>query len=479
MITVRVRGIYSTAISKILLDRGFKLVEASERIRERLNIDLDTSPCDVTVKETENPDEVLIIGSSREAMLVHDAILDELKYVFDWKSQFDLYAVYVGLIIDRLGETCIVDLGEARGSLHPCREELGTRVLVGIKKPPVKPGERLLLTKNFRLMGKFVALIHGEPIVSFSEHIYDPSLRAQLSSIAVSKLMGTGLGIHFRSSSKHASREAIVREIDILVAEYNKVLQALDKTDKPMKLREGQFIAVMGITSLAKRLLDEYRSRVAFTIHGHHSLKSMGYSDLVDFTEYVLTHAKPELCKPENTRFGVASFIIRDLLEKSKVELVHIKPTGDVLRLHPGRVINATVENDHIRILIEREIKSYGVYDGLEVEKKPGDIDYLLVDTAEPFVSHNYYRGRDWIGSYININTPPEISPGVIKYHDLLIDVVVYPHGNAKVVDDEELRKIHQLGIIPRVLYEYALDVVERVLRDPTNYVFNPAKGLK
>jgi len=67
MVNVRVRGIYSTAVSKLLLEEGFKLVEASDKIIERLNIPIDTSPCDATVKDTENPDEILVLGFPVEA----------------------------------------------------------------------------------------------------------------------------------------------------------------------------------------------------------------------------------------------------------------------------------------------------------------------------------------------------------------------------------------------------------------------------
>ncbi|MEM2412048.1 MAG: RNA-binding protein, partial [Desulfurococcaceae archaeon] len=75
MVSVRVRGIYATAISKILLESGFKLVEASEKVRERLGIDLDAAPCDVTVKDCENVDELLVVGFPGEAGLVYKVLL--------------------------------------------------------------------------------------------------------------------------------------------------------------------------------------------------------------------------------------------------------------------------------------------------------------------------------------------------------------------------------------------------------------------
>jgi len=167
MVNVRVRGIYATAISKILLDSGFKLVEASEKIRERLGLDLETAPCDVTVKDTENPDELLIVGFPKEARAVYSVLVETLKYVFTWASPIELHSVHVGLVVDKQGEYCIVDLGGVKGSLYPCKESPGSKVVVGVKKPPVKPSEGLYLTRNFRLVGKYVALVHGEPRITF------------------------------------------------------------------------------------------------------------------------------------------------------------------------------------------------------------------------------------------------------------------------------------------------------------------------
>ena len=49
-VRVRVRGITATAVSKLLLDKGFRIVQASRIIQERLGAEFDPSPADVTVK---------------------------------------------------------------------------------------------------------------------------------------------------------------------------------------------------------------------------------------------------------------------------------------------------------------------------------------------------------------------------------------------------------------------------------------------
>ncbi|MEM2024808.1 MAG: ribonuclease E/G [Desulfurococcaceae archaeon] len=253
MVSVGVRGMYATALSKLLVDTGFKLVEASEKIRERLGLEFEVHPCDVTVKDADSLDELLVVGFPHEAKSVYSTLLEKLAYVFNWSSQIELHAVYLGKVIDRKGCICAVDIGDAKGTLSPCKEGAGDVTIVGVKRPAVKPNETLYLTRNFRLVGRYVVLIHGDPKLTFSEHIVDHEVRARLSSAATSKLLGTGLGVHFRSSSKYATTEAIFSEIDRLLAEYSEIVSRINKAAAPMKLREGEFIGILGLNSLAKK----------------------------------------------------------------------------------------------------------------------------------------------------------------------------------------------------------------------------------
>lgn len=473
MVSVRIRGIYATALSKILLDAGLNLVEISEKIRNRLGVEQDTSPCDVTVKDTENPDEILVIGFPEQAKLVRDILLDELKYVFKWEAPVELHSIYVGKVISRREDQCIVDISEGlNGLLYPCREEVNSGIIVGVKKTPLKPDEKILLTRNFRLVGKYLALIHGDPKISFSEHILDRDIKARLTSIAVSRLIGTSLGIHFRSSSKHANEKSIIEELNSLLEEYRELLKNSNRIDIPVKVRSGEYLAILELTSLAKSILDETRRRVSYTIDRHHSLKSMDLSNLVDFAETVYSALTSS--KGEETKKGVLEYLARSMMEKEEVVFMHIKPTGEVVKLNPGIILNVEVSGDRVKLLVKRIIKSSGIYDGLGLEKKQGDIDYLIVDTSKPAISHNYYRGDSWLGTYININTYPELAPGIVKYHDLLVDVIIYPHGEAKIIDMEELEKLREQGIVTKPLYDYAQESVKQVLRDIKSYVFKP-----
>ncbi|RDZ89657.1 RNA-binding protein, partial [Haloferax sp. Atlit-6N] len=52
MANVRVRGIYTTAVTHLLLDAGHAVVQASEPIRERFDADFGDATHEVTVATT-------------------------------------------------------------------------------------------------------------------------------------------------------------------------------------------------------------------------------------------------------------------------------------------------------------------------------------------------------------------------------------------------------------------------------------------
>ncbi|ABN69734.1 protein of unknown function DUF402 [Staphylothermus marinus F1] len=470
---VRVRGITATAVSKILLDKGYRIVQASNIIRERFNLPLDTSPADVTVKDADK-DELLVLGFYGHADKVYNDLVDELEYSFKWVSPVGLHSIHLGLIRDRVGDKCIVEIGNnVKGVLPRCNMDIGKKVLVGVAKAPIKPGEEALLTRSIRVVGKYVSIIYGKPSLTISEHIRDHDKREYLLAIAMSKIMGSGLGVHLRSSSQYAGKDEIEREIDEL---KQKLRELLDKAkhieDAPTILYEGEFIGLIGLTSLAKEKLDSYRDKVVPTITRHHSLKSCDnvMSDIVDYSEILLRH-------------GISRKIIYDalsdyILEKNrslpKIRIIHIKPDGTTHTLSPGTIYEIVKSEKGVKIVLKRTLRNIGVYDGLGVEKKPGDIDYMVIEENSWIISHNYYRGNEWLGSYININTPPEILPGIIKYHDLLIDVIVKNTGEARIIDEEELKTYYEKEIIPEKLYEKALEVAKSILENHRLLIYRP-----
>lgn len=462
-VRVRVRGIAATALTKILMDTGYVIVQASKVIQERMGIPLNTSPADVTVKDAD-PDELLVIGFPDKARKVLDTLVDVLKGVFVWKPKLNLHSTVVAKVVKRENNRCILELPYGlKTVLDNCRFQEGSLETVSIVKAPVKPGEPLRVSTNIRVIGEYVALIYGSTRLTVSEHIRDESKRKELLAVATASVIGKGYGVHLRSSSAHASPHDITNEIRVLEDKLKKIINDAKQCSEPCVVYEGEFIALLGLTSVAKRILDEERNKVIPTVAGHHSYKTCSntLSDIVDYSELLLKNNVERRVVEECLR----EYIISKNTGLPRVSIIHVKPDGKVHELTPGKVEAISSIDGRVKIRLKRVFRSHGVYDGIGVEKKPGDYDEMVVEEGKWYIIHNYKRVDGTpVGVYVNINTPPEILPGQIKYHDLLVDVVAKHGDEPKVVDLEELEKYYEEGVIPNELFRKAKEVVNEVL---------------
>jgi len=123
---------------------------------------------------------------------------------------------------------------------------------------------------------------------------------------------------------------------------------------------------------------------------------------------------------------------VAEYLARGDVEILHVKPWGDVIAMR-GRALG--LKNGVL--VIRRELKPGGVLDGIGVKIERGFHALTCVAPGSTYVVHSYYdaSGRP-VGSYININSPAEIGRRII-YVDLLVDKAISAEGE-RVLDLEE-----------------------------------------
>ena len=171
LVTVRVRGIYATALSVLLHEKGFLLSDVTEIVRSRLGIPASTSPPNVTVKSLEeDPDRILVIGYPWEAGLeVLETLVDSLAFVSP-----RIGSLGVNTVVDaRSVGDCKLELpGGAVGELdsRECPEK-GSMVRATIVKESLEPQARPLLREGVRVVGDYTIVSHPGSGVSFSEHV--------------------------------------------------------------------------------------------------------------------------------------------------------------------------------------------------------------------------------------------------------------------------------------------------------------------
>ena len=461
IIKVRVRGIYATALTKILLDKGFIIVQASPIIRQRFNIPENNVAPDLTIKTTDDPHTLLVIGFPQQVDETLRILREELKYIVVWVSKLGLYSTVIGRVIDRRGDECIVKLPfNLTGILGNCNDKPGSIIPVAIAKTATKPKERIMLTRNIRVIGYYAALIKGSNRITISEHIRDPERKAELITLS-SNIVREGYGVHWRSSAGRAEIQVLLRELEELKKEINNIIEKASKASEGEIVYEGEKIALITITSPAKQVLDTIRSEVVATIPGHHSYKALGgeLSNIVDYAEKLVEN---EWITPEHAGKGVLYYIAEKLKNNKRIELIHVKPDGTAIRLTPGKPESVVVKNNHIIVELKRIIKTPGVYDGLKIEKEPGDYDIVRIDSSSWTIIHKYHdRYGNLKGEYININTPPEIGVDKIIYQDLALDIVKKPDGTIQLTDIEEYGKLVRDGIITKYIHEKVLEILE------------------
>ena len=467
VVRVRIRGIYATALTKLLLDNGFQVVQASNLIASRFGIPQVPAAADVTVKSIEDePSRLLVIGYPDAVDTVLKVLRASLPYSPVWCSPIGLYATVVARIAGARNGECIARVDDVELVVQQageCRE--GELVTLYVVKAPVYPGETGRAVPGIRIVGDYAMLYRGgEPRVTISEHISSPEKRALLSSIAYS-YREKGYGVHWRSSARDADEQTLRDELSKLEEELVKVEEAakrLIEEGRTGVVASGEKICIMEVSSPDKETLDEIRDKVIPTAKLHHSVKSVGSETLqsiIDYEEEVLGIDR-------SVRDLLAAGLLRYIasrLEGRRIRIEHVKLDGKVVELGPAYVREARVEGGGLRLRLERQVRSPGVYDGLGVEKEPGDTIETIVDTREWIVVHHYYsRDGSLKGTYINVNTPPEVSTDRIRYIDLTVDVVKKPDGITSVIDVEELRRQAEAGIVGEKLLERIREVVKR-----------------
>ncbi len=446
VIRARVRGIYSTALSKILSENGIELVDVSDVIAERLGIPQRRGyPADVTVKSDEgDPSEILVLGFPREVEEIVEIIRNEVPATMLYTSRLGLYSALKVRVLGRRGRECLAEtpIGTAAlVDLPDCRE--GDEVPATVIKLALKPGERLVLSARVRVVGKYALLGRGSR-VSFSSFIRNKERIAELLAL-FSEYLNKGYSVKWRSNADEAPIESIKEEIPQLIELLEDVMKRLERAQPFEVVYEGEKIALIRLTGVSRRYLDEVRREVAPTTPYHHMLRAEANSSsgIVELLDIIASHTRPE-----DLEQWVREWLVDRVLNSKEVRLEHVRIGQRPVVLGPGKAEEAAIGNDGIAVIIKRKIRSQGTYDGLGVLREPGDTVITRVWEKRWYVIHEYY-GRDGAlkGVYVNMNSPPEIMPsGTISYLDLGMDIVKRPGGPCEIIDVEEFREAYGPG---------------------------------
>jgi len=460
-IRVRVRGVYSTALTKFFLSQGFEITQPSPKVSERFgfsnppylspHIDIKAKGSRATVESLE-----------RFTPTLKNILLEAFDDIIIHQESYTKNSIWRGVVTKKLKDGYMVRFSLNNEGFLPSEEAQqqyreGDLVVVEVQGYDQR-NNRIVLTESISIPGEYVVLVKKE-IVKVSRKIKG-SRKVELLDIG-NILRPPGWGAIFRTSAMYASLDDISEELKKLQSYAEELLGNLDKVPAFTQIREGINLLTIYFPRDAKRKLDELRSEVIPTLKGHHWMKTLGRAPslLVDFLEEMGQHY-PNI-DIDNLSELAMSFIRRNLLPKKgdKISIHHIKPSMKKIVLGPAKVIDVRELDGALEYIMFRKFSAGGYYDGINAPKESGDFGITIAREGDTKLITVYYdMNLNLKGVYINVNSPIEVYPHSIRYVDLEIDVVRTYDGDIMIIDRKKLDKYLEQGVISKKFYEFAME---------------------
>jgi len=464
--TVRVRGIYTTALTATLED----VVQASPPIRQRFDQSFDADPADALVETTDDRQGVGVHGDA-------EAVADSAATLFDtgidtlaWRDPMPRGGVFAGEVTETLGSGALVDClpdGDIEDDTFPAcetttgflpyskttrRVETGDRLRVQVTdaRPPWEDG-RPVLDTTIRIERGLASLVRGGVSETGGPELAD----------IVPAEPPEGWTIDWAPAADDADLDALGAVVDSLSEQAAALDEAFADADgaeeaAPGTYWRGESSVWLWFGRESRFALDETRREVTETMTGHHRIKAgdQRASAAVDFVE--------DVCGGEDGDFPFDA-VTRQFgpQEDETVDIGHGKPDGRLIDLGPGEVTERAPDG---QVTVRREMGGGGTYDALGSPQESGDVAITKLKEGRWWYPTVYRSSEgESKGTYVNICTPVEVFPRELRYVDLHVDVIKLPDGTVERVDEDELSAAVEAGTIPEELAEKARRVASAV----------------
>ncbi|MFQ6074455.1 MAG: DUF402 domain-containing protein, partial [Candidatus Bathyarchaeia archaeon] len=229
---------------------------------------------------------------------------------------------------------------------------------------------------------------------------------------------------------------------------------------------EGSHLVNVEFPALSKAELDAIRKTVTPTMKKHHYYKACGgrVSAALEMAEKLIKrgYAYEEVEK-----------LFKQTVEKeypttgSLIEIEHVKLDGKALHLGKALIQSVDHNGSTVSFQLRRSFMTRGVYDGLEIPKEPEDYAVTEVKIGEWHFKTQYFSKNGKLkGTYVNLNTPVELYPYGIRYVDLEVDVCVWPDGRVEKLDEEELEKAVDEGLVSEKLVKIVKEKLSEIIEN-------------
>lgn len=446
-VAVEVRGIYSTALTRILLDAGHRVVRPSGILEERFDDDFGDEEPTVRVRDSRDRHGVEVSGEDgveAVAETLASVALDAAALEGSLKEG----GIYDGVVEDIFGGGALVDVGPGAAFL-PFSEadryvETGDRLRVQVRNPESPwVDRRPTCSAAVRVSSGDLELSRG------GEWSEEAHRLVEMTSAEVP----TGWAIPGRVGVQCFEEE--LPECVDRAHRLEELMEEAGEPGEPGPVAEPLDTRWVRLGREAKFALDRARREVTVTMTGHHRLKSVGdgAGSAVDFFEATVGDTGELPFAGAAAAFGPR---IGD-----RVALHHGKPDGS--RINLGKAEVRSVDPEEGKLVVQRSMSPGGTYDGLGAPKEEGDVAVTTLREGEWSYRTDYHDAEGALkGTYVNVCTPVEIHPRSVDYVDLYVDVVQLPGEPVEVIDLGELRDAESRGLVSPELAEKARGVADR-----------------
>ncbi|AFZ72406.1 DUF402 domain-containing protein [Natronobacterium gregoryi] len=469
--TARVRGIYTTAITRLLEGDGFEVVQASEPIQERFDDEFDAAPADILIETTRDRQGVEVTGAPDAVAAVLETLEDVGIDTFRWEDETPRGAVFDGEVIDAAGGSgAVVDLGDGRRGYLKYDDvdgyvDDGDRYRLQVREPtpPWDDDDEPRVSPTLAVNGGLCTLSQDRTGVSASTNGEKATELVGMTDL-LSPSRPEGWGLRWKRPATDADLEAMAAALERATERVEDLEATIDdapaEPGEPGRLTAPRRTAWCWFGRESRFALDDHRREVESTMAGHHRIKAAdrAASAAVDFTEAVCGSAG------ENTEFPFDAVSHQfGPTTGDRLEIGHGKPDGRRISLGDGDVTEWDVDGS---ITLERSMRGGGSYDALGVPKEEGDVAVTKFREGRWWYPTTYKSADgETKGTYVNVCTPVELFPDAVRYVDLYVDVIRTPDGTVEIVDDEELETKVEAGLVSEPLAEKARSVATAVER--------------
>jgi hypothetical protein len=209
--------------------------------------------------------------------------------------------------------------------------------------------------------------------------------------------------------------------------------------------------------SPAKEELDRLRARHLHTLPRHHYLRLLDPEKIDEAEARAFQAGAP----PESILQSLMDELLYQHLKPGVTLEVRHQKAGPDSFTYAGTIARFRHQRE---LILDRQFRAGGTYDSLGVSIEKDDYGKVEFYFGEWHFRRRYFSGSGELkGEIYNINTPPEVFPGSVHYLDLEVDVVRWPDGTVKIVDEDVLEQKRKSAQLSSALVEKALDEAREI----------------